>query len=109
MDATMRQVIAFHVGDLGPLARTLPVAIRGPLERRDLPGLYARVCALLAVNAGSIVVCDVGGCAADAVAVEALARLQLGARRSRCQVRLKNATPELVELVRFMGLADVIP
>ena len=84
-------------------------AVRGPLERRDLPGLYTRVCALLDANRGSEIDCDVGEVATDAVAIEALARLQLGARRHGCQVRLRNAAPELVELVAFMGLAEVLP
>jgi ABC-type transporter Mla MlaB component len=90
-------------------ARTIPFAVRGPLERQDLPGLYRRVCALLEANRGSVINCDVGGCAADAVAVEALARFQLGARRHGCQVRLRNAAPALVALVEFMGLRDVLP
>ena len=90
-------------------ARTVPIAIRGPLERRDLPGLYLRVCALLEANKGSVIECDVGGCAADAVAVEALARLQLGARRHQARVRIVNASDELGELVALFGLRDVLP
>jgi ABC-type transporter Mla MlaB component len=89
-------------------ARTIPIAIRGPLERGDLPGLYARVCALLEANKGSVISCDVAGCAADAVAVEALARLQLGARRHRAHVRIVNASDELGELVALFGLGDVV-
>jgi ABC-type transporter Mla MlaB component len=85
------------------------ISIWGPLRRGDLPGLYARVCALLAANAGAVIAADVTRCAADAVAVEALARLQLGARRYGCRVRLRRATPELIALVRFMGLAEVLP
>ena len=45
----------------------------------------------------------------DAVTVDALARLQLAARRLGCQVRLRNASDELRELVAFMGLCDVLP
>ena len=90
-------------------ARTIDIAIGGPLERRDLPDLYAGVCGLLSANAGAVIAADVTGCAADAVAVEALARLQLGARRHHCLVRLRNASPALAELVAFMGLADVLP
>jgi hypothetical protein len=41
--------------------------------------------------------------------VDALARLQLAARRTGCQVRLRNASTELLELVAFMGLRDVLP
>ena len=38
--------------------------------------------------------------------LDALARLQLAARRRGCQVRLRNASPGLRELVAFMGLDD---
>lgn len=57
----------------------------------------------------TVVFCDVQGFAADAVTVDALARLQLVARRHRCQVRLRGASNELRELVAFMGLQDVLP
>ena len=46
--------------------------------------------------------------AADAVAVDALARLALAARRSDCAVRLCGASPELLLLVGFVGLDDVL-
>jgi ABC-type transporter Mla MlaB component len=55
------------------------------------------------------VFCDVEGVKADGVTVDALARLQLTARRRRCQVRLRGASHELLELVAFMGLRDVLP
>jgi ABC-type transporter Mla MlaB component len=60
-------------------------------------------------SATTFVVCDVHGVKADAVTVDALARLQLAIRRQQCQVRLRGASPELRELVVFMGLADVLP
>jgi ABC-type transporter Mla MlaB component len=44
----------------------------------------------------------------DAGTVDALARLHLTARRSGGCVRLCNVTPELLELVDFMGLRDVL-
>ena len=91
-----------------PEMRPVAVTIRGPLQRSDLPGLYARVCALFTANRGATLVCDVTGVAVDAVAVEALARLQLGARRNGCTVRLLSAPRELIDLVSFMGLRDVI-
>ena len=53
----------------------------------------------------AIDVCDVDP---DAVTVDALARLQLAARRLSCRLLLRNASPELLELVAFMGLADVL-
>jgi ABC-type transporter Mla MlaB component len=60
-------------------------------------------------SAVTVVFCDVQGFAADAVTVDALARLQLAARRHQCQVRLRGASNELRELVAFMGLQDVLP
>jgi ABC-type transporter Mla MlaB component len=84
-------------------------AIWGPIGRDDLPGLCERVCALLADNGAGVLGCDVHGVDADAVTVDALARLQLAARRKGCQVRLRNASGELLELVAFMGLGDVLP
>jgi ABC-type transporter Mla MlaB component len=88
--------------------QTVAFAIGGPIARSDLPGLSDRVCALLRRTGAEVAVCDVAGVAADAVAVDALARLQLGARRHGCRVRLRNASPELRALVAFMGLADVL-
>jgi class 3 adenylate cyclase len=60
-------------------------------------------------SAITVVFCDVRGFAADAVTVDALARLQLAARRRRCQVMLRGASNELRALVAFMGLRDVLP
>jgi ABC-type transporter Mla MlaB component len=88
---------------------TLAFAIRGPIARADLPGLCDRVCALLAGNDADVALCDVSGVGPDAVTVDALARLQLAARRHGCQVRLRHASGELLELVSFMGLRDVLP
>ena len=89
--------------------RTLAFAIGGPIARADLPGLCERVCALLADSYVDVVFCDVGGVDPDAVTVDALARLQLAARRHGCQVRLRHASYELLDLLAFMGLHDVLP
>lgn len=86
----------------------LAFAIRGPIAKADLPGLSERVCALLAGTTRAVVDCDVRGVPADAVTVDALARLQLAATRHGCRVRLRHATVELLELVTFMGLDDVL-
>ena len=92
-----------------PAPQPVAFAIRGPIARADLPGLCARVCALLEGNDADVVVCDVHGVEPDAVTVDALARLQLAARRHECRVRLCSASSELLELVAFMGLRDVLP
>jgi ABC-type transporter Mla MlaB component len=89
--------------------RTVAFSIRGPIAPADLPGLTDRVCALLREAAPGVAQCDVSGVRPDAVTVDALARLQLGASRAGCRVRLRNASSELVELVAFMGLTEVLP
>jgi ABC-type transporter Mla MlaB component len=88
--------------------RTVTFAVRGPIAPEDLPGLCERVCVLLEGAAGEVV-CDVHGVEPDAVAVDALARLQLAACRRGCRVRLRGASAELRELVELMGLSDVLP
>jgi ABC-type transporter Mla MlaB component len=89
--------------------QTVAFAIRGPIERTDLPGLCERVCALLALSGAGVAVCDVHGVEPDAVTADALARLQLAAGRRGCQVRLRSASSELLDLLAFMGLRDVLP
>lgn len=91
-----------------PAARTLAFRIRGPIDRDDLSGLCARVCALLAEHEPAAAVCDVCGVEPDAVTVDALARLQLAARRHGCVVVLANVSPALAALVELMGLRDVL-
>ena len=44
----------------------------------------------------------------DLGAVNALARLQLHARREGCTVWLRHACPDLVALLGFVGLAEVL-
>jgi ABC-type transporter Mla MlaB component len=89
--------------------QTLTFAIRGPIARADLPGLCDRICALLRGSGATVAVCEVGEVTADAVTIDALARLQVAARRNGCQVRLRCASSELLELIAFMGLRDVLP
>jgi ABC-type transporter Mla MlaB component len=83
-------------------------AIRGPIARADLPGLCERVCGELSERGPGETRCDVAGVRPDAVTVDALAQLQLAARRSGCRVRFENASPELCDLIAFMGLRDVL-
>jgi ABC-type transporter Mla MlaB component len=84
-------------------------AIRGPISRDDLPGLCNRVCRVLSESRAATVVCDVHGVEPDAVTVDALARLELAAKRRGCHVRLRHASADLLDLVTFMGLRDVLP
>jgi ABC-type transporter Mla MlaB component len=93
----------------GRTPTTIDFAIWGPIVREDLPGLCERVCTLLNGSGAAVARCDVTGIHVDAVTVDALARLQLAAKRLSCQVRLCRASHELLELVAFMGLEDVLP
>ncbi len=92
-----------------PAEPTAAFVIRGPIARADLPGLCDRVRGLLAENHAEVVRCEVDGVEPDAVTVDALARLQLAARRYGCRVRLCRASDELLALVTFVGLEDVLP
>ena len=57
-----------------------------------------------------IVICDVGAVShADVGTVDALARVQLVARRHGCQVRLRRASSELRELLGLVGLREILP
>ena len=89
--------------------QTVSFAIHGPISRDDLPGLCDRVCTFLGGRADTVVLCHVEGVEPDAVTVDALARLQLAARRQRCEIRLCNCSDELCQLVAFMGLSQVFP
>ena len=91
-----------------PTPHEVAFAIRGPIERADLPDLCDRVCALLPEGGSTVIRCDVAGVEPDAVTVDALARLQLAARRRDCEVRLRNASDSLLELVELMGLTHVL-
>jgi ABC-type transporter Mla MlaB component len=88
--------------------RAVSLRISGPLERAALPALFARTCALLEAEDAQIVRCEVAGVEADAVAIDALARVALAARRRGCGVRLCGASEELLALVAFLGLADLL-
>src|SRR5262245_37409373 len=94
------------MGEPGPHSVTF--AVRGPIARADLPGLCERVCGVLGASGASLALCDVAGVGADAVTVDALARLQLAAQRHGCRVHLRGASDELRELVAFMGLTNVL-
>jgi ABC-type transporter Mla MlaB component len=88
---------------------TIEFAIWAPLHRSDLPGLCERVCGLLEAGEPVIAFCDVGQIkSVDAVTVDALARLQLAGLQRGCQVRLRDASEALRQLVWLMGLENVL-
>jgi ABC-type transporter Mla MlaB component len=88
------------------MSAPLLLQLRGPLRRSDLPELYARACTGLAGGRYQLVELEVSGVAADAVALDALARLALAARRHGCRIALAGATPDLWRLIELCGLRD---
>jgi ABC-type transporter Mla MlaB component len=88
--------------------RSVRIEIRGPLRREDLPGLFGRACSLLAQDACDVLLCEVAGIEADGVALDALARLALAARRSDCSVALRGVSPGLRTLIAFAGLDEAL-
>ena len=91
--------------DAGP---AVALVIRGPIARGDLPGLSDRVCEVLCAPGPAIVQCDVTGVEPDAVTVDALARIDLAAKRYGRGIVLVGASLPLMLLVRLMGLDDVL-
>ncbi len=85
------------------------LVIEGPVSVADVPRLCERLRALLAHSDVKVVVCDVGTLAADAVTIEALARLQLTARRHGRRIKLKRTSCDLDRLLEFAGLDEVLP
>jgi len=45
----------------------------------------------------------------DAAVVDVLCRMRLAARRRGCQLRLRDASRELLDLLFLVGLTDVLP
>src|SRR5438128_12393752 len=93
-----------------PLPRQSAITFRinGPIARDDLAGLCSRICTLLDRSGTGEVDCDVRDVNADAVTVDALARLQLAAHRRACQVRFRAASDDWRELVALTRLQAVL-
>jgi hypothetical protein len=54
------------------------------------------------------IVCDLRSVVPDGTALDALARLHLNARRLGLELLLRNASNELLELIAFAGLDEVL-
>jgi ABC-type transporter Mla MlaB component len=91
-------------------ANTIIVLTSGPIARDDIPGLCERLRMLLESSDAELILCDVGTLIdPDVVAVDAMARLQLTARRLGRRLRLRHACEELQELLVLTGLSDIVP
>ena len=83
--------------------------LSGALTPADAPALCERAREELERSGAEVLVCDVAAVTRpDAGTIEALARLQLTARRLGCTMRLRHPSPELAELLALFGLSDVL-
>lgn len=89
---------------------TIELTIVGHLHRTDAARLGRRVRNLPDDRDANLIVCEVGSLAQpDAAVVDALCRMRLAARRRGCQLRLRGASPDLLDLLFLVGLSDVLP
>jgi hypothetical protein len=89
---------------------TIELDVGGTVTPADIPVLCERARGLLETADADRLICDVGGVAdPDVVTIDALARLQLTARRLGRDIGLRHASRELCELLDLAGLSEVIP
>jgi ABC-type transporter Mla MlaB component len=85
---------------------TAVLALPRRIEADDLPGLWDRVRRVLDQPL-DLLVCDLSAVdEADAVLLDAVARIQLLARRAGCQVRIDRASSAVTGLFELAGLKD---
>jgi ABC-type transporter Mla MlaB component len=81
----------------------------GPVTRDGIPALCECARRLLEGCDAGPVACDVGALVEpDAITIDALARLQLTARRLGYRVELRGICGELEDLLRLTGLLEVL-
>jgi hypothetical protein len=89
--------------------RSVEFVVYGPIVPADIAGLCARVRGLFDEEVDQVV-CDVRDIVdPDVVTLDALARLQLAARRRGCRVVLRHACIDLLGLLDAAGLGDIVP
>jgi anti-anti-sigma regulatory factor len=71
--------------------------------------LCVQVRRLIARPDVDVVTCDVTGVAPNLTAIDALARLQLTARRLGGRIRLRGTSPDITRLIDFAGVDEVLP
>jgi anti-anti-sigma regulatory factor len=88
---------------------TLLVTIRGAIDRAAVVRVGDEVRDLLDATGATLVVCDVGGLVRPNTAtIDALCRIRLAARRQGCRLRLRLASPDLLDLLDLVGLCEVV-
>lgn len=84
---------------------TPTLTLTGTLDREATHRLCEEVRATLQATGAEVLVCDVAGLGPPILAaMDALARLQLTARRAGARIRLRDPAPDLRELLHLVGL-----
>jgi hypothetical protein len=90
-------------------SKTIVLAIDS-LRPEEVAELVAHLSPVVTPDGTTVLLCDLARLAdADMATIDALARLALRARRLGCAVSLRAASPELIALLAFAGLGDVLP
>lgn len=85
------------------------LVLSGAIARSEVGALCDRVGEQLERSDARLVLCDVGALKdPDAATVDALARLQLTARRLGGTIQVRHASSELHGLLAFAGLCEVV-
>jgi anti-anti-sigma regulatory factor len=93
-----------------PPPEAILVDLDEPVARGDAAALCRRLRHRLADQPAAGVVCDVAPLRRpDLATLDALARMQLTARRYGAQMQLRGASPALVGLLALTGLGEVLP
>ena len=89
---------------------TIDLVFTGAIDRARIPALCDRLDAVLECSDADLVLCDVGAVVhPDAVTIDAMARMHLTALRLGRRIRFHQACGELLDLLAFVGLSDVLP
>jgi ABC-type transporter Mla MlaB component len=93
-----------------PGPRTVVLMVDAPITASSVSALCGRLDEILQGTEVELVACDVGALTRlDAGVVDAIARLQLTARRLGRSIRLRHASSELRQLLDLCGLRDAVP
>jgi ABC-type transporter Mla MlaB component len=93
-----------------PGPRTVVLVVGGMITRAAVPWLCDNVRRLLDRSDADLVTCDVAALSdPDPTAIDALARLQLTARRMGRSIRLRHVQAKLADLLELTGLCEELP
>ncbi|MFG2650130.1 STAS domain-containing protein [Streptomyces sp. NPDC048436] len=82
------------------------LTLTGTLDREATRRLCEEARTLLRATGADVLVCDVADLGPPVLAaIDALARLQLTARRAGGRIRLRDPAPHLTELLHLVGLS----